>query len=90
MSVKQIFDKESELCRENAVAAHKAFADAIKAELARQNMTVNDLTIGAGVGPAQTYRALDPNENLSLLTMQRFAAPVGKKVVVSLVDLDEK
>lgn len=88
MSVKEIFDKDNATVRDNAREAHEAYISAINAAREKAGMTTNDLTIGASASPAQTYRVLNPNENVSLLSLQRFAAPVGKKVVLSLVDLD--
>lgn len=88
--IKDIYDKENELVQKNAREAHQAFSDAIEAARKENKMTINDLTVSASASPAQTYRVLtDPDANLSLLTMQRFAAPVGKKVVLQVVDLDE-
>lgn len=90
MSVKKIYDKENEQVQKNTREAHKLFSQAIQEQRERANMPMSDLTIAASVSPAQTYRVLtNPDANISLLTMNRFAAPFGKKVVVSLVDDDE-
>lgn len=90
MSVKKIYDKENEQVQKNTREAHKRFSEAIQAEREQANMPMSELTIAASVSPAQTYRVLtNPNANISLLTMNRFAAPFGKKVVVSLVDDEE-
>lgn len=90
MSVKKIYDKENEQVQKNTREAHELFSQAIQEQRERANMPMSDLTIAASVSPAQTYRVLtNPDANISLLTMNRFAAPFGKKVVVSLVDDDE-
>lgn len=88
--IKDIYDKENELVKKNAREAHKVFSEAINSARQERKMTINDLTVSASASPAQTYRVLtEPDANLSLLTMQRFAASVGKKVVLQMADLDE-
>jgi hypothetical protein len=42
--------------------------------------------MSAGCGPAMTARVQNADANLTLLTMQRYAAAVGKKVVIGFED----
>lgn len=91
MGMKQIYDKSNPTVIANTQAAHKAFSEAIEAAREELGMTKYELGNSADASPAQTHRVLtDPDANLTLATMQRFAAPVGKKVVLQVVDIDEE
>lgn len=87
--VKQIFDKENELVKKNAREVHEQFYEAIQQARVEADMSVTDLNISANAGPAMGSRLKDADKNLTVLTMQRYAAAVGKKLKVELVDLSE-
>lgn len=90
MGIKQIYDKSNPMVIANTQEAHKAFSEAIEAAREELGMTKYELGTNADASPAQTHRVLtDPDANLTLATMQRFAATVGKKVTLQVVDIDE-
>lgn len=88
--IKQIFDKENELVKKNAREVHQDFYDAIQQARKDAGMSIGELNRSAYAGPAMGSRLKDPDANLTVVTMQRYAAAVGKKVKVELVDLGEE
>lgn len=82
-----IYDKSNPIVVNNTKESHAEFIHAIEDNAKKLGMTTSDLTIKVGGGPAMTYRVKDVNENITLNTIQRFAAAVGKKAVIGFVPL---
>lgn len=87
--IKQIFDKENELVKKNVREAHQEFYDLMEKARKEAGMSIGEMNRSAYAGPAMGQRLRDPSANLTLVSMQRYAAAVGKKVKVDLVDLSE-
>lgn len=90
MSIKEIYGKHNKTIEKITRDAHQDFIDALDKACEEKGITVSELTLGASAGPAATYRIKDPNANTTLQQMQRFAASAGKKVQLTLVDLEEE
>lgn len=89
MSFKEIYNKENEIVKKNTREAQMAFYEGIENKRNELNMKVGEVANKADVGPAMMSRLQDPDTNLTMQTMQRFAAATGQKVVISFEDLDE-
>lgn len=88
MSIKAIYDKESEEVKAMSSEAHASFSEQLNKIREELNMSVNEMTNRAGAGPAMTSRVNNPDENITLTTMCRYASAVDKKVVVTIEDID--
>lgn len=87
--MREIYDKKSETVIKNAAEAHKEFVDQLFAAADEAGINTTRMTLLVGAGPALTNRMKNMDENITLTTMSRFAAAVGKKVKVELVDMNE-
>ena len=75
---------------DDAREAHKGYVQQLLESAEEKGLNTNRLTIGAKANAAMTYRMLDPETNITLNTMVRYARVVGKKVQLRLVDADDK
>ena len=88
MAMKEIYDKNSETVIENTKAVREQFVNDIQRFADEAGINTTELTLLIGGGPALTNRMKNSNENMTIKTMSRFAAAVGKKIKIDFVDLD--
>lgn len=80
-----IYTKDSRTVIENAKEAKRQFIEQMMDAAADQGLTSTELGIRADTSPAATNRMKDENENITLSSMTKFAAVVGRKVKIELV-----
>lgn len=86
--IKEIFDKDSDVIKDSSREMHEEFAEAIRQARLELGMSVSEMTNAAGSGPAMTARVNDSDANLTLSTIARYSAAVGKKAKIVLVDAE--
>ena len=82
----ECYSKDHELVREESESAHKRFKDQLDTARRERSMNISQMTLTADAGPALTARVKDEKQNLTINTMVRFAAAVGKRLEINLVD----
>ena len=80
--------KDPEQVAKNTKESKRQFIDQVLAAADEQDITSTELGIRADTSPAATARMKDANENITLNSMNKFAAAVGKKVEIKLVPDD--
>jgi antitoxin HicB len=59
----------------------------LQREMERQGLSKKELAERLGTSRSEVYRVLDPsNESVSLATLRRAAAAIGKRLKVNLID----
>ncbi|RAP50811.1 MAG: hypothetical protein BZ138_06300 [Methanosphaera sp. rholeuAM270] len=89
MAFEEVFSKDHEIVVENSIRVHEDFWEQVDQARTEQGMSVSKMGEVADAGPAQISRIKNPKTNLTVNTMSRVAAAVGKKIEVVLVDMDE-
>ena len=72
----------------NEAAVKAVLSYQLQREMERQGLSKKALAERLGTSRSEVYRVLDPNnEAVSLSTLRRAAAAIGKRLKVNLVDL---
>lgn len=89
MSMREIYDKNSDVVKEREKETHQEFVNDLMDLAEATGLNTSTLTLLVGGGPALTNRTKNSNMNITLNTMTRYAAAVGKKIKIDFVDADE-
>ena len=80
------YSKDNEDVVRRSKQSHQEFIDAMRVLMDKSGVSLRNLSTGVGVDQPQAYRLFDPNSNVTITTMNRFASVLGKRVKLSLVD----
>ena len=89
MEFSEIYGKDHEKVVKSTEESKSQFISQLMQAADEQNLTINDLGIRAGTSMAATARMQKADENITLNSMNRVSAVVGKKVKITLVPNDD-
>lgn len=89
-SLDDLLEEDGVLAEVNAVALKRVLAWQVLQEMKKRGLSKSQMAVAMGTSRPSLERLLDPNNiSITLKTMERAAAILGKRLRIELVDIQE-
>lgn len=83
-----VYSKDNPIVVESNRCSHEEFISCMKKAMSQEDAGYHTLASRVGVDLPQVYRIFNPETNITVMSMNRFASALGKRVKISLVDIE--